>query len=507
MNASRPRYAYFILTAVLLVRTAPIIGGFLLKGDGFLFTTGESDPLIYLWGARSILSSGVNEFHFFPPVNFLFIAGLLYLGGGSVVVPSLATALIGWLSVAALYLLAREIFDERTAVIASLLAGFYPNFIFYGMSLYPETLTIFFITCSFLLLVKYYTTHRMLFLICAGVVWGLASQARGGLHLFSFGIAAAIVWQRRGSGWSETLKSACLMLAAIYCTISAVGFMAAPFYGGISLNSKSGMGSALHGANRLMNCNPDYGHVRGSLLYEINLAHDEWPAGVQVYSDDLMQKNSLKILADFWAFVMQEPRAYMKSGIERLSFMWSPNQLIIKYIKQNLYYRSAPVSDALCLLLSMLFAAVLCAGCAGCFLSKDFFRPLFALFVLFYCLLIFFTVGNAKLRLPLMPFFMMYAALFCSMAAGCAVRFTRYTAIPVSVLCCVIAFNAVYRYQDIAISPGEFNVRQVELSAELGFSKTALFLLEKKRSFPHYTEQQRARLKKIERTLHERNQG
>lgn len=504
MTIQSSKYTPYVFLSILLVRTLPLIGLYVFRGNA-VFNTAEADPLLYLGGAQSILASGINVFPFFPPLNFLFIAGLLSLGGGNVVVPVLVTACIGWLSVVVLYLLARELFDERTAIITAILAGFYPNFIFYGMNLYPETLAIFFITCSFFLLVKYFKTHRLLYVVCAGIMWGLVSQTRGGLHFFSCGIAAAIIMHARGKGWMHCLKPACAVLISIYCVMFAIGLLASPFYGGMSLNSKSGMGSALHGANRLINCNPDYGQVRGSIFYRINEVGEDWPESSQVYSDELMQQDSYSIIKAFVSFILEEPVLYLKSGFERMSFLWSPNQLILKFIKLNFYYRLPFFTDTLCLAISMLFVLVFCGGALGVCLARDSFRTIFLLFIVFYCALIFFTVGNAKLRLPLMPFIMLYAGYFFSLLIGRTAALTKYSAVCVVLVCGFIALNGVYRYKDIALSPGEFNVRQVETCLAIGFPKTASFLLEKNMGFQHYTEQQAKRLMIVREKLHERD--
>ncbi|MBM4311009.1 MAG: hypothetical protein FJ119_08705 [Deltaproteobacteria bacterium] len=504
MNVKNSTYMPLVFAGILLIRIVPVFVGYAVIGD-VIFYTGEADSQLYLFGARSILASGVNEFPFFAPLNFSFIAGLLFLAGGNVLVPVLATAFVGWLAVVVLYYLARELFDERTALFTALLAGLYPNFIFYGVNLYPETLAIFFITCSFALLVKYFKTDHVFCAVLAGIMWGLASQTRGGLHFFSLGICAAVMWHARAGGWLRCIKPVLAVCLSIYCVVFAIAFITSPFYGGISINSKSGIGSVLHGANRLMNCNPDYGHVRGSLLYEINGAGEAWPDGSQLYSDELVHLDSYTIIKKFVSFVQEQPFIYLKNGFERLSFLWSPNQLIIKFIKLHLSYRLPFIVQAACMAITIFFVAVLCGGVMGLCLAHGMFRTLFLLFVVFYCLLIFFTVGNAKLRLPLMPFIMMYAGCFCSLLIERTVAFTRFSFFVATVFCGLIIVNSVYRYPDIAITPGEFNVRQAEMCFELGFPETAGFLLDKNDAFQHYTENQLMRLNVIRKKMHERN--
>ncbi|MCX5719081.1 MAG: glycosyltransferase family 39 protein, partial [Nitrospirae bacterium] len=125
-----------------MIRIIPLIA--ILIGKGFL-NAGGADPLLYLGGARSILSTGVNPFNFFSPVYFYFVAACLYLGRGHAIVAIGATALVGWLTVIGIYQLAKKLFNEETAFLAALLTGIYPNLIYFGANLFPETLAIFWI--------------------------------------------------------------------------------------------------------------------------------------------------------------------------------------------------------------------------------------------------------------------------------------------------------------------------------------------------------------------------
>jgi 4-amino-4-deoxy-L-arabinose transferase-like glycosyltransferase len=492
----------FLFLIILLVRTVPVFAVYRATGSAVL-NPFELDPILYLGGAGSILTTGINEFSFFAPLNFLYIAGLLYLGGGNALAPVLVTAFVGWLTVVVLYALSRELFDEKSAIIAAILAGLYPNFIFYGMNLYPETLAMFFIVSSFYFMVTYFKTGRLVYVVSAGIVWGLTSQTRGGLHFFSLGLCLAAMLHFRHNGWLYLMKPAGALLLSIYSAILLISLMAAPFHGGLAFNSQSGMGSVLHGANRLTNCNQDYGVVRGALLNNVYDAGEDWPEGSQVYSDELMEQSSLTIMAAFFRFVKEDPLHYLRNGFERLSFMWSPNQLIIKNIKLRFHYRSPMLTTTLCLALTAVFLVVLCCGILGFSIARDPLRPLFLLFVLFYCVLIFCTVGNAKLRLPLMPLFMLYAGHFWMLVFSRKFVCAKFSAAAAGVLCILVVLNGIYRYQDIVISPGEVNVRQIEMCADLGFPQTAIFLIEKNKYFHHYTGNQLRRLSKVERRVHQ----
>lgn len=493
-----------LFSALLLIRIIPALALFFWTGDA-VFSTFESDSVLYLYGARGMIASGVNEFAFFAPLNSLFIAGLLVVGAGSALAPVLATACLGWLSVLALYCLGRELMDERTARLAALVYGVYPNLVFYGVNLYSETLAIFLITVSFLLLVRYLRTGWVLRVVLSGVLWGLASQTRGGLHFFTPFLCAAIVWNRCGSGDRAArgliagLAPAAVLACAVYLTMGCIGYVAAPFHGSAALNTKSGIGSALHGANRLINCNTDYGMVRGSILYRVNESGEAWPEGVQVYSDELLQQDTVTIASAFARFIARDPVLYVRHALERISFLWAPNQLVIKYIKYHFHYRWPVVAATACLLVSLFYVVVISGALLGLAGDDDDFKIIFVLFIVFYCTMIFFTVGNAKLRLPMMPFCILYCARFLVHASRQPVRWRRH--LPTKTILVLLLFfgNSVYRYTHIMLSPGEIIVREVELCAELGFPQTARYLIERSGTFSHFDEQQRTRLEAVSR--------
>ena len=181
MMHSKHRALQVLFLFILITRMAPVIATFLGIDS---FQSGGADPLLYLGGARSILSTGVNPFNFFSPVYFYFVAACLYLGRGHAIVAIGATALVGWLTVIGIYQLSKKLFNEETAFLAALLTGIYPNLIYFGANLFPETLTIFWIVFSFFMLIEYIHTSQKYYLLLSGILWGLASQSRGRVPFF-----------------------------------------------------------------------------------------------------------------------------------------------------------------------------------------------------------------------------------------------------------------------------------------------------------------------------------
>ena len=114
---------------IFFIRIIPVFLIAISSNNGVI-DIGHADPLLYLGGARAIIQTGTNPFNFFPPLNFLFIAAFLYLGKGNAIAPISAIAIVGWLTVIGVYLLAKDLFGKETALMAAIISGVYPNFIF-----------------------------------------------------------------------------------------------------------------------------------------------------------------------------------------------------------------------------------------------------------------------------------------------------------------------------------------------------------------------------------------
>jgi len=484
------------LFAILIIRIIPVFLIALLSDRGFI-DIGHADPLLYLGGAQAMLKTGINPFNFFPPLNFPFIAAFLYFGTGNPLVPLAAIALTGWLTVVVIYLITKELFGrEKTALVAALISGLYPNFIFYGISFYSETLALFWIGCALLLLVKYFRSARLYELVLSGILWALASQTRAGLHYFALFIGAVIMLQGFKKTRSLQVLPAALFLCSALAVFFTIGIAVKPIHGDNAFNSKNGVAAAALGANRIMSPCTDYGHVKGNVYYDIDMvAHEQWPAGSRVDPLEIISMGTMPAAEKLITFILQEPVTYIASSLGKLSCFWSPNQYIIHFIKIGLQQYNGLIVDGMCLVLVLLYAGIVCGGIWGLSISRDPLRPVFIIFILYYCVLIFFTVGNSRLRLPLMPLFMIYCAYFLSHIKNGmwrkAVLHTGSIIVGLIFLC-----NCIYKYPELLLSPAEIQVQKIELCNQLGFPKTALTLLQQNRY--RYTKPQRERLKRAE---------
>lgn len=487
---------YLILFCILLLRIIPLI--LIYSSDSKVpVTAGDIDARLYFRGAQEIIATGINPFNGFPPLNFLFISAFLYFGNGHVIPPVVAMAFVGWLTVVGIYLLAKTLFGERVALIAAIFSGLYPNFIFYGISLYSETLAIFWIVFSFFIIVKYFDTSKTFYLLLGGILWGLASQTRGGLQYFPPFIAVIILVTHFRQGWRFSLKRIAAFLLSTYLTILAICIIALPIQGDFSFNSKSGVVAVALGANRITTPCTDYGHVKGNIWYA-KKSREEWPEGSCIDPKDIIKLNTWQILNKVVVFVLQDPMTYAKNSFMKLSCLWSPNQYVIHYIKTRSKYRNSLIIGLVCFIISLLYVIVICGGFWGVLMGRDPFRPIFISFILFYCVLIFLTVGHSRLRLPMMPLFMIYCSYFISYI-GLKHRKWIKSLLNKWIIIIIIIFacNSIYKYREISLSPAEIHVKKIELCNELGFHKTALYILGRGK-YHNFTEAQEKRMRTAE---------
>ena len=128
-----------------------------------------------LWGA---------EIFFRGPLYPYFLAFLYKIGGSSIAFAVLCQHIIGSLSCGLVYVLSREYFAERVALLAGLLAALYWTFVFFEGELLIVTVAIFlYLTCLLLLSISI-RRPDVRFLIAGGIALGLSAIARPNVLAF-----------------------------------------------------------------------------------------------------------------------------------------------------------------------------------------------------------------------------------------------------------------------------------------------------------------------------------
>lgn len=203
-----------------------------------------ADGVTYFQIARNILlGKGLGwQALWTPPLHSALIAGTSYLTGiGDLLqVTAIVAPLMFFCLVVAVYFLALEMFDLRTALVASFFTALFPHLIF--LAFYPEaeiTYT-FFLALSLLLFTRSVTRGSRAYAIATGISFAFAWMARSeGFLVMALVFACATMVQGRRFYRSTIFK---------YCLLSTFFFVltASPYllflhkhYGGVVISPKS----------------------------------------------------------------------------------------------------------------------------------------------------------------------------------------------------------------------------------------------------------------------------
>ena len=136
---------------------------------------------------------------FRPPLLAIVLAGVYGVAGHHLWVARVVNAVLSAATCVVVMAVARRVFDERTALVAGLLAAVYPKFVYYAGSLVTETLCTYLLAVAVALLLAGREVERGWWpWLTAGVALGLATLARSSLLLFA-PVAALWVLVVRGS--------------------------------------------------------------------------------------------------------------------------------------------------------------------------------------------------------------------------------------------------------------------------------------------------------------------
>lgn len=158
---------WLILLLSFVVRIGFVL---ILNPDGFYL----GDTRHFDSAARLLLAGeGFGEKYSRSPLYPVFIAAIYWLFGHSFLAVRVVEALLSVLLVRLIYLIARKAFNDNIAVLAAMLAAFFPHFIILTGLLYSTNLFTMFLASSLFFMLKSENdkTHRSLVLssLCAGL--------------------------------------------------------------------------------------------------------------------------------------------------------------------------------------------------------------------------------------------------------------------------------------------------------------------------------------------------
>lgn len=197
--------AVFLRIGLVVVREKAVFHKpFYYSGDAY-FKTFTSDALWYDAAARGILEGKgiitmpesrdssyghpnfsevyrVNKEYYahkiIPPIYPLFLALCYFIGGFNTLAYFIPQLLLSSFTCIFIYFLAKDIFNEKVAVLAGLAVACYPDLIFWTYYVRTETLFIFLITSGFWLLNRGNMQSNLYLVLASALVFGLACLTR-----------------------------------------------------------------------------------------------------------------------------------------------------------------------------------------------------------------------------------------------------------------------------------------------------------------------------------------
>jgi 4-amino-4-deoxy-L-arabinose transferase-like glycosyltransferase len=324
---------------------------------------------------------------FYPPLYPYFIA-LPYELFGSLAAVKWAQALVSSLLVPAVGRVAALAFGPAAGLLAAAFAAFYPDFVWFSVHFWSETLFMVLLWWAFERLFMADRTRRLPPALAAGVLWGLSILVRETALYFTplAALRLAFGWQRKGG----ILRGAAFLLAALV-TVAPWTLRNWLVFRAFVPVSTAGSLNLFQGNARLTRQEVyDRYYAVGGRIEQHRYAQR---MGVQA----ILERQPL------WAFEKLR---------DEMPRFWEADSLALIHIKRGAYgdvpVQAARASWAVVVLPYLAALGLFLAGLLGLPLDRD--RLLLVGFLVFYNALHVITHGFARYRLPIMPVVLMVAA-------------------------------------------------------------------------------------------------
>lgn len=224
MPTSRRKFwfLYFLMLVLELVVTGVVLTKF-----GFDFYQGGDSPG-YMLMARNLVERGTISFDGatpFRPTNFrtpgyLFFLGLIYFVFKSFIPAIFFGALISAFAAPLVYLIAKEIFNEKIALISGILTAIEPMGLFLGISILTEGVFTPVLFLAVYFFVRYLKGNDTRYVCYSAVLLGLATLIRPIMFYFWPFATLFIVYKERSHNWSFIFKRVFLFIIIFFLVLS-----------------------------------------------------------------------------------------------------------------------------------------------------------------------------------------------------------------------------------------------------------------------------------------------
>ncbi|HEX8194091.1 MAG TPA: glycosyltransferase family 39 protein [Allosphingosinicella sp.] len=357
----------------------------------------------------------------FWPVGYpALLAGSMMVFGPNLVGPLLlnllAAAATVWL---VLWFGRRLAGSEAAARLAALLYALYPAHIVYTGAPFNEVVTTALAMGAFALLVA--GRRRMLWLVAAGLLFGIATLMRPQVMLFPAGAIVALLLVYRDFLWRDAAKAALVVHIALFAAVMPWSLRNQQVFGEFVLVSTNGGIALQAGANDL--AHGDHFNVYASpLAAEIGIPFED-RVRRQVEMD-----RRLKDMA--WQWIGENPGRWAALGVRKMYLLWHKDSDAFWSVKNGRPHMAGAITAAqwanqlfYTLILALaLFPFVVSAG--AILRGRDALKPLALLFCMpaFVTILAFAFSGQIRYHFPAMPFLFVAAAWALVRFHGFAIR-------------------------------------------------------------------------------------
>ncbi len=170
-------------------------------------------------GYDFVLEPGSSPTLLRGPLYPLFLVLTFSIFGENLYGVQFMQSLFGALTCFMIYLIAKQIFDRKTAIISAIIFTLYPLFIWYTARIWVETLLAFLLSIFVLYLIKFlkYPTKRDSIIL--GLILGIINLCKSVLLLFPiflFPVLLVLFWHRK----REVLINICLIILFMFLILS-----------------------------------------------------------------------------------------------------------------------------------------------------------------------------------------------------------------------------------------------------------------------------------------------
>ncbi|HAW50419.1 TPA: hypothetical protein DCX16_05685 [bacterium] len=388
---------HFEIIAVLLLLftafTLRLIYLSQIKEVNFLLAGG--DMLTYHNYAVQILNGSFpKEPYYYNPLYPYFLSFVYSIFGPNPYIVKIVQAIMGVILCLLVYLIARNVFDIKKALISLFLSIVYGLFILYEACLLAETLSTFLITVSLFFLLKP-SWKRIVF---SGIFLGLSALTRANILLF---IPFILIWMLIESNYPKikTITIFCLLCAIVFLTISPATIRNYSVSGKFILISTNGPINFWRGNNRYADGQYyvptlPFQHVHQQMLNEM-----------------ISKKGDRAYLEDVMEFIKAHPFKYFGLLGKKFLLFWEateiPNNISYEWVKS--------LSSVLRLPFIIDFGFIVPLGLLGAILSWKRKKVLLLLLFLFaYSSATILFLVLSRYRLPVAPIFLVFCGFTIS---------------------------------------------------------------------------------------------